>query len=432
MEKKRVLILGAGISGLSLAYFLSRYSDLFEITILEKKARLGGWIASDVSTGFFFENGPRTFRYSKSQEILSLVQELGIEHEMIRSPQRVLKRYLWIDGKLRKAPLLSWPLISSLLKEWRVPRLEQEDESVYDFACRRFNPTVAQHLFDPLVIGIYAGDMKVCSMRSCFPNLKEWEERWGSVTRGYFSHPDKRKKGLITLRGGVETIVRALKAKIHATYIQNGEVTSLRFTENKGIVNEQYEADYVFSALPAQVIGKLLIPELLELELKGTTVVNLGYSQEVLKQKGFGYIVSSKENDEVFGVVFNSNVFPEQNRHSHETRLTVKLRRTNLSDADALEIALKALKKHLGIHTPPTVAKVITAENAFPIMKVGHTAKMQKLEQQMEQRYPRLRLVGNYLYGVSVDNCIGRSRIVAEKFAQQLSTETSPKSLSLI
>src|ERR1700686_995310 len=83
MQKKRILILGGGISGLTLAYYLAKRKDLFDIQLIEKSERLGGWIDSDNSTGFFFEKGPRVFRGSKSKEFLSLSSEIGMDKEMI-------------------------------------------------------------------------------------------------------------------------------------------------------------------------------------------------------------------------------------------------------------------------------------------------------------------------------------------------------------
>ena len=54
MEKKRIIILGAGISGLSAAYFLGKL-DEFEITIIDKKkgttSRPGVFAGGDVVTG---------------------------------------------------------------------------------------------------------------------------------------------------------------------------------------------------------------------------------------------------------------------------------------------------------------------------------------------------------------------------------------------
>jgi len=177
-----------------------------------------------------------------------------------------------------------------------------------------------------------------------------------------------------------------------------------------------YEADYLFSALPAPVIGKLLIPELAYLPMKGTTIVSLGYRKNVLKKKGFGYLVSSKEKEDVLGVVFDSNVFPQYNKLSDETRLTVKLKSPNISDSEARFLALKGVSKHLEINAAPDVSMVVHASHVFPQFLVGHHSRMQALEAALALRYPNLKLVGNYLYGVGVNDCIARARSVAESF----------------
>lgn len=151
-------------------------------------------------------------------------------------------------------------------------------------------------------------------------------------------------------------------------------------------------------------------------------MVNLGYPENVLTRKGFGYIVSSKENDEMLGVVFNSNAFPQHSRHEKETRLTAKLKRTDLSENEAVSIAISSIKKHLGIETPPQIATVIKARNAFPQMQVGYKDWMESVEKQIEKNHPRLKIVGNYLRGVGVNDCIATAKSVAESF---LSTQPS-------
>ena len=73
-------------------------------------------------------------------------------------------------------------LIPALLREWRAPPLEKE-ETIYDFAVRRFNPNVASLFFDPMTLGIYAGDIRELSMAACFPALKKWELEYGSLAK---------------------------------------------------------------------------------------------------------------------------------------------------------------------------------------------------------------------------------------------------------
>lgn len=102
-KKKQAIILGAGISGLALGYYLSKNKEL-EVVVLEKEERPGGWLHTDTSSGFHFETGPRTFKASRSAALLELIDELDMRGEVIYSAKESQKRYLWRDKKLRKAP----------------------------------------------------------------------------------------------------------------------------------------------------------------------------------------------------------------------------------------------------------------------------------------------------------------------------------------
>lgn len=424
MPKPTIIILGGGISGLTLAYELAKHKDRFQIRLIERSDHLGGWIDTDISTGFFFEKGPRVFRGSRSPHFLALTQEIGLHSEMIESDKNGQGRYLWLDGKLRHIPILSWDLLKGLLKDLRTPALKEGDESVWDFACRRFNPTVAEHFFDPLVVGIYGGNIKELSVRSCFPLYKSFEDQHGSLLKGLLKRPRFHGPFMFGFQRGMKSIVQRLQEQAPIPYHLEEEVVALIPKEkgfevktSKGV----YQTDYVFSALPAPIIGKLLIPELTQLIMHGTSIVNLGYRKKILKKKGFGYLVSSKEDDEVLGVVFNSNTFPQYNRFPEETRLTVKLKSATLSDGEARSLALKALSQHLGITEQPDVSIVIRAPQVFPQFLVGHQSRMQTLEQEVERKFPHLKLVGNYLYGVGINDCIARSQSVAKGFLERFS-----------
>lgn len=415
MQKKRIIILGGGISGLTLAYFLSRRNDLFDITLIEQSDRLGGWIDSDATTGFFFEKGPRVFRGARCEAFLSLIQQIGMEKELIESNPNAKSRYLWKDGKLRKVPMFSWGVLKGALNDlWAKPS-DVEDESVWDFACRRFNRQVATDFFDPLVVGIFGGGVRELSIKSCFPRFKTWEKEHGSVIRGAFKSPRFIGPHMFSFKRGLKSFVQRLAEKTPIQLHLNEKVVRIEgaqvFTTEKN-----YQADYLFSALPCQVIGQLLVPELLQIPLRGATMVNLGYHHAVLKKKGLGYLVGSKEDQDVLGVTFDSMAFPQFNKTAQETRLTVMLKDSKLSDGEARDLALKAVRKHLGIKHLPTVSSVMRAPQVFPQMHVGHEQFIQNLEQSLRQKYPHLYLVGNYLYGVGVNDCIERASSVAANF----------------
>jgi oxygen-dependent protoporphyrinogen oxidase len=422
MQKKRIFILGGGISGLSLAYYLAKRKDLYEIHLIEKNHRPGGWIDSDDSTGFFFEKGPRVFRGSKSQEFLSLAAEIGMNRELVSCSPHAKKRYLWREGKLRRAPILSWGLIKGVLRDLIVKPKIGNDESVWDFACRRFNAKVAQDVFDPLVTGIYGGSMREISISLGFPQFKALEEKYGSVIKGFFKMPRYRGPRLFSFQRGMKSFIKKLEECTPVHFHYGEEITSIQSKEEGFELRTSqnvYETDYLFSALPCHVIGRLLLPQLLNISLHGTTLVHLGYHKRMLKKKGFGYLVGSQEKEGILGVVFDSNAFTAFNRSPEETRLTVMLKSDDLSDGEARDLAMKALKKHLKIKDQPDVSMVLSAPKVFPQLKVGHDKILKEIEANVKQKYPRLKLVGNYFYGVGVNDCIARAKSVSEIFLRE-------------
>jgi len=417
MQKKRILILGGGISGLTTAYYLAKRSDLFDIHLIEKSERLGGWIDSDHSTRFFFEKGPRVFRGSRSKEFLELAAEIGMDKEMIPCNPDAKSRFIWSGGKLRKMPVLSLGLFKGVLRDL-VTKPKREDESVWDFACRRFNLQVAQDVFDPMVTGIYGGSAKEISVKLGLPTFKELEERHGSVIKGLLKSPRFDGPRLFSFQRGVKSFIKRLEERTPVHFHTGEEVTAIK--QNQVMTSKgSYEADYIFSALPSHLIGRLLFPELLQIPLHGTTLVHVGYHKNVLHKNGFGYLVAPQENDAVLGVVFDSNAFPQFNRSENETRLTVMLKKDDLSDAEARDLALKGLKKHLKIKDHPDVSLVLRAPKVFPQLRLGHEKILNEVEAVRKEKVPQLRLVGNYFYGVGVNDCIARAKSVSDIFLSE-------------
>jgi oxygen-dependent protoporphyrinogen oxidase len=422
MAKKRVIILGGGISGLSLALYLSDYSEQFEILLLEKSDRLGGWIRTERVGGFLFERGPHTFRTTRASGLLELAERVGLTESIIYSHDAAKRRFLLLEGELQSLP--KWPIIKSLFHEWRVPKLLDEDESVFEFASRRFSEEVAELFFDPLVLGIYAGDMRALSLQSCFPFFKQWEEKYGSVTKGLLKGLLRKrpKAALFSFKEGAESLVDAICQKIEGLFQLNQQVKELRFFEDRvELLTNQglFEADHLFCSLPPQEVSTLLEPHdgeitsLLQIPMKEVAVVNIGYTEDVLPLlKGFGYLAPTREQQEVLGVLFDSIIFPQQNSFSQETRLTMMMHQSS----DCSILAQKALRQHLNITLTPDT--LLTTSARIPQYHVGHRVRTAALRARMAQKFPRMTLHGNYLDGVSVNDCIALSKSLALQFSK--------------
>ncbi|MCE5317428.1 MAG: protoporphyrinogen oxidase [Parachlamydia sp.] len=433
---KSYIILGGGISGLSLAWQLQKDSDA-KVTLVEQAPRLGGWIETLHKNGFLFDRGPRSCRSRGSGlATLQLIEELGLEAEVIPASPAARRRYLYLDKRLQAMPnslpgLLFSPVTNGLFKAlWQDIRTRGgpgRDESVADFAERRMGRAFAERFFDPLVTGIFAGDMHKLSLRACFPFLAEWEEQHGGIVRALFKKKKRPsdlspfiqqmlKTSIFSFRNGMETLPQRLAERLNVDILLGEAVEALH--ADRGSVRlssgRTLDADHIFSTLPAHSLQKLLpfSATLNQIPYASTAVVNLGYRKRILKKEGFGYLIPSSEREQVLGVVFDSSAFPQQG--TDETRLTVMLGDSRIPDFGAwskekfLSIAQEALMRHLGIDQTPDLAEIKIAPRAIPQYLVGHLDRLRTMEQEA-RRYPKLTLLGSSFYGVSVNDCIARS-----------------------
>ncbi len=452
--KKRVIILGAGISGLTTAWYLSRTGIPLDITLLEKTSRSGGWLHTDHTTGFHFEKGPRTFKVDKCPSIMRLVAELDLHEDVVWSEARPHHRYLWFGGELHRFPtnpisfLLS-PItkgfVCALLSEWKKPS-KVGDETVWEFVLRRFNYDVARLFFDPLVVGIFGGDIRKISVRACFPRLKAWEEQYGSVTKGFYHHMKEKKhapkfsqdvphvpmSAIFSFRGGVEQLCQSLVSKIPAAIHYNQAAQAIAFEDNQVVVKTEkgsLTGDILFCALPLKETAQLFEKytpetsrEMLKIHSEGLAVVNFGYDSSVLPVQGFGYLTPTYAHEDILGVVFDSSVFTDHNRQPQETRLTIKLEDTGCNEEAYIQAALRGIRRHLNISQMPKSISFKRATRAIPQYGVGHLEKMGEILCRFRTQFPQCHLVGNYLQGVSVDQCIKRAKQAVDEWQTQICT----------
>lgn len=455
-SSKHIVIIGAGISGLSLAWFLKKkYGTELKITILEKSSRIGGCISSHFKDDFLFESGPRGFRPKGAGErTLELTRELDIEKLLIGADPSAAYRYLLINNQLQKLPHNILSLITSpITRKILFPCLREaflktapldNDESIDSFIRRHFGNFIAETLVDPLVSGVFAGDIRKLSLQTCFPLLKKYEKDHGSVIRGLLSSrsdaPEKKqtstqnfpKAPLLSFKEGMSTLPKALSTKLSANILLSHPPQNVKFHENRVVLEvkgKTMEASHVFSTIPPKELGLLypdFSPEISSLlknfACTSLTAVNLGYRDKVLTKEGFGYLIPSKEKEKLLGVTWDSCIFPQQNTHDTQTRLTVMLGGSlntslHLLPKDELvHLALNGLHKHLGIRDRPDSLCVNTALNLIPQLNVGHENNLTLLNQALNKAFPRLTLLGHHYRGIGVNGCIEESERTSSNF----------------
>jgi len=429
MTKQCLVVLGAGITGLSLAWQLKKQHSSADIVVLEKSQRAGGWIETRNIDGFLFEMGPRSCRAKgKGAYTLRLIEELGMQDEVILADPASKIRYVYENRKLQALPhsfgtLLTSPFLPLFLKaawrDWRSQPQHRSDESVFDFAERHFGKGMAERFVDPLTFGIYAANCRDLSVGSCFPQWVEWERSHGSLIKAAFAKKKPlfemspwvkkmQKASIFTLKDGMESLVHVLVKRLGGSVRINTSAEALKFKENGIEVilsnGESLFASHVYSTLPQPALSKIVNGPLVEVPQSSVAVVGLGFNRQVLNKKGFGYLVPSREKEDILGMVWDSSAFPQQNAHPDQTRLTIMIDASKPKDFKG--IALETLRRHLGIGALPEVIDIKEAANAIPKYVVGHREKMDLFRAEVSKRSPHLTLLGTQFQGVAVNDCV--------------------------
>jgi protoporphyrinogen/coproporphyrinogen III oxidase len=433
---RRVLVLGAGISGLTVAYRLKMAG--VAVTVLEATGRAGGWIETVREKEYLFELGPRSCRPRGSgARTLALACELGLEKELLPAHPTAHRRFLYLGGRLRPLSLFRpsspWRTWAALWAERRIPKTTVDDESVHDFLSRRFSRHLADQYADAITTGIYAGDPRLLSTRSCFPRLWDLEQNYGSILRGFrrenaIKSPHCKAASLFSFREGMESLPRALAAVLDRDLVFNCPARAICLNPDWVSVKTdkgEYRADHLYCALPLATSLALMPPlhsSALAFQQKASVaVVNLGYRVPLKVPRGFGYLTAHDGASDLLGVVWDSQIFPSQSPGTMRLAAMVGgIRRPDLVDLPAkalIALVESNLCRQLGIRAAPDVWRVDIARDAIPQYAVGHHQQVTQLQQTL-QPYP-VTLLGNGLFGVSINDCISRAEICAATWLRQ-------------
>jgi protoporphyrinogen/coproporphyrinogen III oxidase len=134
--KRRIIVAGAGISGLSCAYYLQQCG--LPVLVLEASSRAGGLISTTSRNGFLFESGPQSPRFS--ERLRKMISELGLDGEFVPADPN-LNRYIVKKGQLHKAPFSPGSLLTTdlvgLKSKLRITKKQSQSSSIENLD-RRF------------------------------------------------------------------------------------------------------------------------------------------------------------------------------------------------------------------------------------------------------------------------------------------------------
>lgn len=462
--KSHVVIIGGGITGLSAAFYLSqqiRKKNLpLTFTLIEASKRLGGKVQTVRQDGFVIERGPDSF-LARKQSATELVKEVGLESELVRNETG--QAYILQQNRLipipegatmgiptKVGPFATSPLFSPAGKiraamDLILPRTQtEEDEPVGRFFRRRLGNEAVDRLIEPLLSGIYAGDLDRLSLLATFPNFRELEKRERSLILGMKKirppQPKDAKKppgAFLTLKRGLQSLVETIEAQLPAENIMKETavkelektVTGYRLLLGHG---ETVHANTVILTVPYPVAHNILARYsfLKPLDLAPPTTVStvaLAYSGDVdLGLDGTGFLVPRGNTDyTITACTWTHRKWP------HTTPPGKSLLRCYVgragdeaivdeSDEVILETVQKDLKRSMNIEATPSFTYITRWRQSMPQYIVGHLDRLKNTREQLRQHLPGIILAGASYEGVGLPDCIKQGKEAASEVLQQI------------
>lgn len=450
---KSVAIIGAGITGLTAAFYLRRNG--VAVTVYESSARVGGVIQSLRKDGYLAEFGPNTL-LETSPKITQLVSDAGLSPRRMDPDPKASERFIVRNKRPIAMPgtlgFLTTELFTlkaklALLREPFIkPRRDGVEESIGQFVVRRFNQEFLDHAIDALVGGVYAGDPKKLSVMHAFPRLKALEDDYGSMIRGQILGARERKRRgemakdrapKFSFDDGLQVLPDTLAVQLGDAVKLNTTVTKMaRDAEGWRVMTSSGEArhDSVVYCGSAFKLAELLVEQMekpvdltafSEIRYPPVASVVLGFRREDVAHdcNGFGMLIPKVEGFNILGTIFSSALFPNRAPEGHHTLTTyVGGERcpelASLSPEKLVALVCEDLRVLLGVGGKPTFQHVVVYPKAIPQYNVGY-GRFKELMTQLESDAPGLFLAGHYRDGVSLADSIVSGVNVAERVAAQ-------------
>lgn len=279
--KKRVIIFGAGLAGLSCGYELARNG--LDVTLIEKENEVGGLAKSFQNGKFTYDLGPHRFHSEKTYLIEHIKEILDNEVVIKKRKSEIFLKNRYFEYPLRTANIMVKMPLLTLLKifydylkaQVKVKFKDVSDDSFEDWVTNRFGKTLYEIFFKEytektwgLPCSEISSDYAVqrISLLNLWDAVKKSIFKTKNVPRTYvsrFYYPreggigkiaEKYKEKIAKYGGKI-----LLGAEIEAINVSDNRVTSVIY-ESKGTrYSENY--DYVCSTIPMTELTYLITPQ---------------------------------------------------------------------------------------------------------------------------------------------------------------------------
>ncbi len=451
MEQKDIVIIGAGLTGLTVAHYLKKAEADF--IVLEKSDTYGGVIQTVEENGFLYEKGPNTGVLG-TPEMAEIFEELSEECKLEVANDQVDKRYILKNGKWEKLPSglmegVTTPLFRlrdklNLLVEPFRKKGKKPHETLADLVKRRMGQSFLDYAIDPFILGVYSGDPNYLVPKYALPKLYNLEQDYGSFIGGAikksFAKKDERDKKVtrkvFSTEGGLSALTGALYTSADCENFKFNR-KNIQISEDNKYFTVQAERDGEIITIKTKKVitttGAFALPEIMPFILKERIqkITNLKYARVVevvlgfnkwdgFPLDGFGGLIPFKENRDVLGYLFLS-AFLKDRAPKGGALLTLFLggvRKDYINDYSNEEIKNLVKKETIDLMQlekfEPDMFKIIRHKQAIPQYGADSGERFETVNE-IEKKYPGLIIGGNLKSGIGMADRVSQGKELAKK-----------------
>lgn len=444
-------IVGAGISGLTLAYELQQRG--VDYYLWEATSHTGGYIQSKQETGangnsYLLERGPNSLL--GNADLLQWLDTLGLTAELTFANPVSKARYIFRNGQYRALPsgppslllgnFFSWQTKWAVFRERNNKTTSPEGETLGQFFRRRFSAEIVDYALGPFVAGIYAGDPEQLLVSETFPQLLQYERDYGSVLRGFIKAQSATggaalgRRQSFSFRNGMQTLPDALARQLTSLTLNN-PAQRISPTANGGWLVESatgpQRVDRLVLAVGTDAASRLMAPvapdfadALDQVIYPPMTAVHSVYKRADVRHplNGFGGLNPNVEGRFAAGHIWSSSVF-EGRCPADEVLFTTFVGGRQSPEAALLADDLIFQRVHqeladgFGIRSSAPVHRSITRwARAIPQYDKAIVAVREEADKLAGRG---LLVCANWYKGVSLSDCINKARQLATELTSE-------------
>lgn len=391
------MIVGAGISGISFAHYLAQAGK--RVLIVEQNVKTGGEVQSAIyekDSSYWRELGAHTC-YNSYTHLLNIVKKLGIEDQL----QTLDKgSYVVYDGTKIKSMTSEIRFPSLMLNGVKLFFASRKDKTVKEYFGNIVGKKNYEHLFTRLFRAVLSQNADEYPAESF---LKKRGGRYEDFPRKY------------SFQKGQHHFLDLMVEKNNLEVITNTQIVDIQYNNNTYTITSstgtKYTATHLALATPPHASAKLLkdlepqVTKVLEtIPMFRSQSVNVVVKKEDLELKTVAGIIPTSDE-------FLSAVSRDLVHHDSLRSFTFHFSESEQSVEQLLNIVCRVLKIDKS-----QVLEVASTKHILPSLRLSHREIASQVADIKSNN--NVYLLGNYFYGLSLEDCINRSWDEAQRFLE--------------